>query len=58
LNIQPIFFPIIERNEEIVKDKAKKRSTSLLQDMPLFLGRLEMKFDVYQPPQAARVGTT
>jgi hypothetical protein len=36
----------------------KKRSITFLQDMPLFWGRLAMKCDDYQPPQAARTGAT
>jgi hypothetical protein len=51
------FLTIIERNQEIVKDKTKKRSITFSQDMPLFCGRLAMKCDDYQPPQAASTGT-
>jgi hypothetical protein len=49
---------IIERNKEIVKDKTKKRSITFSQDMPLFSGGQERKFNDYQPPQQARTGAT
>jgi hypothetical protein len=58
LNVQQIFLTIIERNEKIVKDKTKKRSITFSQDMPLFFGRVAMKYDDYQPPQPARTGAT
>jgi len=58
LNTYDIFLPIIERNEEIVKVKTKKKKHNLSTGYASFSCRLEMKFDDYQPPNPAKAGTT
>jgi hypothetical protein len=53
-----IFLPIIERNEEIVKVKTKKKKHNLCTGYASFSCWLELKFDDYQPPNPAKAGTT